>query len=140
MLKLINFLRPLARYLLIAWILIIITLSSIPNVPTLKIHTSGGAVIRLDYLIHFFEYGLLTFLAFLSFAGNEFKIIFKKYILIIISLIIFAALDEFHQKLIPGRSFNIKDIISDVSGILVVTVFTIFVFRSIWNSLIKFRQ
>jgi polysaccharide biosynthesis protein VpsQ len=140
MLKLIIFLRPLARYLLIGWILIIITLSSIPNVPTLKIHTSSGAVIRLDYLIHFCEYGLLTFLAFLSFAGNEFKIILKKYVVIIISLIIFAVLDEFHQKLIPGRAFNIRDIMSNVTGILVVTVFTIFVFRSIWNNLIKFHQ
>ena len=56
------------------------------------------------------------------------------------SLIIFAVLDEFHQKLIPGRSFNIKDIMSNVTGILVVTVFTIFVFRSIGSSLIKFNQ
>ncbi len=125
MLRLIIILRPFARYLLIAWSLTIITLSSIPNIPTLKIHTSGGAVIRIDYLIHFCEYGLLTFMAFLSFAGNGFKITFKKYILLIISLISFAVLDEFHQKLIPGRSFNIKDIISNVTGILVVTAFTI---------------
>ena len=137
MLKLIIFLRPLARYLLIAWVLIIIILSSIPNIPTLKIHTSGGAVIRLDYLMHFCEYGLLTFIAFLSFAGNEFKITFKKYIIILMSLIIFAVLDEFHQKLIPGRSFNVKDIMSNVTGILVVTVFIIFVFRSIGSRLKK---
>jgi VanZ family protein len=133
MLKLIIFLRPLARYLLIAWVLIIIILSSIPNVPTLKIHTSGGAVIRLDYLMHFCEYGLLTFIAFLSFAGNEYKINFRKYILIIMSLIIFAVLDEFHQKLIPGRSFNLKDILSNITGIMVASIFTIVVFRSIAN-------
>jgi polysaccharide biosynthesis protein VpsQ len=133
MLKLIIFLRPLARYLLIAWVLIIIILSSIPNVPTLKIHTYGGAVIRLDYLMHFCEYGLLTFIAFLSFAGNEFKINIRKYLLIILSLIIFAVLDEFHQKLIPGRSFNLKDILSNITGIGVASIFTIVVFISIAN-------
>jgi VanZ family protein len=137
MLRLIIILQPFARYLLIAWSLTIITLSSIPNIPTLKIHTSGGAVIRIDYLIHFCEYGLLTFMAFLSFAGNEFKITYKKYILLILSLILFAVLDEYHQKLIPGRSFNIKDILSNVTGILAVTAFTVIVFRLIKDKIVQ---
>jgi VanZ family protein len=137
MLRLIIILQPFARYLLIAWSLTIITLSSIPNIPTLKIHTSGGAVIRIDYLIHFCEYGLLTFMAFLSFAGNEFKITYKKYILLILSLILFAVLDEYHQKLIPGRSFNIKDILSNVTGILAVTAFTMIVFRLIKDKIVQ---
>jgi VanZ family protein len=137
MLRLIIILQPFARYLLIAWSLTIITLSSIPNIPTLKIHTSCGAVIRIDYLIHFCEYGLLTFMAFLSFAGNEFKITYKKYILLILSLILFAVLDEYHQKLIPGRSFNIKDILSNVTGILAVTAFTVIVFRLIKDKIVQ---
>jgi VanZ family protein len=136
MLKLIIFLRPFARYLLIAWILTIIILSSIPNIPTLKVHTAR-AEIRLDYLIHFCEYGVLTFIAFLSYAGSEFKINYKKYILITVGLILFAVLDELHQKLIPGRSYNIKDILSNISGILAAMVFTMIVFRSIGNRLKK---
>lgn len=130
MLKLIIFLRPFARYLLIAWILTIITLSSIPNIPTLKVHTAR-AEIRLDYLMHFCEYGILTFIALLSFAGSEFKINYKKYILITWSLILFAVLDELHQKLIPGRSYNMKDILSNISGILTTVIFSVIVFRSI---------
>jgi hypothetical protein len=81
--------------------------------------------------MHFCEYGVLTFLAFLSFAGNEFKINYKKFILITLSLILFAVLDELHQKLIPGRSCNIKDVLSNISGILAAIIFTLLVFRSI---------
>jgi VanZ family protein len=128
MLKLIIYLRPVARYLLMAWILTIIIVSSIPNIPTLKIHTAKSEI-RLDYLMHFCEYGVLTFIAFLSFAGKDFKISFSKTLLIAFSLIIFAVLDELHQKLIPGRSYNIKDIMSNVTGIVVVTALVMIVFR-----------
>jgi len=136
MFKLIIFLRPLARYLLIAWVLTIIILSSIPNIPTLKVHTAR-AEIRLDYLIHFCEYGVLTFIAFLSYAGGEFKISYKKYILITVGLILFAVLDELHQKLIPGRTYNIKDIISNVTGIVAATAFTVILFGIIKDKLIQ---
>jgi VanZ family protein len=132
MLKLIIFLRPFSRYLLIAWALTIIILSSIPNIPTLKIHTHK-AVIRLDYLMHFCEYGFLTFLTFLSFAGNEFRIKYRKVLLITASLILFAVLDELHQKLIPGRSCNIRDIMSNIAGILAGMIFCLGVFRDIFE-------
>ena len=133
MLKLITYIRPAARYLLIAWVLTIIIVSSIPNIPTLKIHTARKEI-RLDYLMHFCEYGVLTFMAFLSFTVKEFKVSFRKVFLIAVGLIIFAILDELHQKLIPGRSYNIKDILSNITGIIAATVFTIVVFRSIGNS------
>ena len=130
MLKLIIILRPVARYLLIAWGLTIIILSSIPNIPTLKIHTAK-AEFRLDYLMHFCEYGVLTFVTFLSFAGEEFKIRFRKFVIITVLLILFAALDELHQKLIPGRTCSIKDMTSDVTGILAAIIFTLLIFRLI---------
>ena len=132
MLKLIVFLRPAARYLLIIWLLTIITLSSLPNIPTLKIHTSK-AEFRLDYIMHFCEYGFLTFLTLLSFAGNEFKIKFIKVILITSSLMFFAILDEYHQKLIPGRSYSIRYILSNLSGVLVLTLVTLMIFSLIKN-------
>jgi VanZ family protein len=127
MLKLIIFLRPFARYLLIVWLLTIIIVSSIPNVPTLKIHTAKSEI-RIDYLMHFCEYGVLAFMTYLSFAGSGFKIGYKKFFLLTVSLILFAVLDEFHQKLIPGRSFNPNDIMSNVIGILAATVFCWIVF------------
>ncbi len=128
MLKLIIYLRPAARYILIAWLLTIIIVSSIPDIPTLKIRT-GRSEFRLDYLMHFIEYGFLTFTAFLSFAGKEFRISSGKVLLILLSLCLFAVLDELHQKLIPGRTFNLKDILSNITGIVVMTLFTLVLFR-----------
>jgi VanZ family protein len=136
MLKLIIFLRPPARYLLITWVLMIIILSSIPNIPTLKIHTAR-VEIRLDHIMHFCEYGVLTFMAFLSFAGNEFEINYKKFILLTGSLILFAVLDELHQKLIPGRSCNIKDVLSNISGIMAAMIFCAIVFKKIAGKIRK---
>ena len=136
MLRLIIFLRPFARYLLIAWVLAIIIVSSIPSIPTLKIHTAK-VEIRLDYLMHFCEYGVLALMALLSFAGNEFKISYRKFILITLFIIAFAILDEFHQKLIPGRAFNIKDILSNISGILAALLFSALVFRKIADRIVE---
>jgi VanZ family protein len=81
--------------------------------------------------MHFCEYGFLAFLAFLTFTGTEFKISYRKSIMILICLILFAILDEYHQKLIPGRSFSIKDILSNISGILLVSLFTLITLRII---------
>jgi VanZ family protein len=130
MLKLIIWCKPFAKYLLTAWVLAVIIVSSIPHLPTLKIHTAKSDI-RLDYLIHFCEYGIMALMAFLSFAGKDFKMNYKRWILLTVGLILFAILDELHQKLIPGRSFNIKDILSNISGILAVLVFCIVVFRII---------
>jgi VanZ family protein len=130
MLKLIIYLRPVAKYLLIAWALTIITLSSIPNIPTLKLHTGRGDI-RLDYLFHFTQYGILSFVTLLSFTGKEFEIGYGKALIILTALMLFATADEFHQKLIPGRSFSYRDILSNLSGIVVVSIITIIIFRVI---------
>lgn len=130
MFRLIQFLRPSARYFLIAWLLIIIIVSSIPSIPTLKIHTANSEI-RLDYLIHFCEYGLLAGMAFLAFVSTEFKMTNKRFLLITSSLILFAILDEYHQKFIPGRAFNPKDIYSNIAGILAALVFCVIMFKLI---------
>ena len=130
MLRLLVWCRPFAKYLMATWLLTIIIVSSIPNIPTLKIHTAR-AEIRIDYLFHFIEYGLLALMAFLTFAPNDFKLKGKKYLTITLGLILFAILDEYHQKLIPGRSFNNKDILSNITGIVAAAIFCIVLFRII---------
>jgi VanZ family protein len=122
--------KPYAWYFLAGWLLAIITISSIPSLPTVKIHTEKSDI-RLDYLIHFCEYGVLAFLAFLAFAGNDFRLRFKKSSVISLCLIAFAIVDEFHQKLIPGRAFNVKDIYSNIIGIVAAIIFCTIVFRNI---------
>jgi VanZ family protein len=128
MIRLINLLKPFAGYLLIIYAITVLAVSSIPSIPTLKIHTDKTEI-RLDYLIHFIEYGILGFLVFLYFTGRDYKMPARKYLLVIAGLIIFAVLDEYHQKLIPGRSFNISDMLSNVSGIFGSLVFSLVIFR-----------
>lgn len=130
MIRLIIWCKPFSKYFLVILTLAIIVVSSIPNIPTLKIHTARSEI-RLDYLMHFCEYGVLTFMAHLSFSESEFKIKYRKFILITICLILFAVLDEYHQKLIPGRTFNMKDILSNMTGIFAATIFCAIIFRSI---------
>lgn len=130
--KLISLLRPFARYFLIVWIFTIIIVSSSSDLPVLKIHTAKSEI-RLDYLIHFMEYGLLACFTFLTFAGKDLLIGYRKAFFITIILISFAFLDEFHQKIIPGRSFNIKDIISNISGIIAGVIFCFLIFRKMTN-------
>jgi len=132
--KLIIFLNPYSKYLLVIWIVIVIGVSSIPNLPSPKIST-GKVVLRLDYIFHFCEYGFMTFLTFLTFVRKDFSAEFKKYFFITFCLIVFAIADEYHQKLIPGRTFNLKDILSNLSGILAGLLFCLIVFRIIANKL-----
>ena len=130
MIQLILWVRPYSKYIFAGWIIVILTMSSIPSIPTLKIHTANSEI-RLDYLIHFCEYGLLSIMAFLSLIKSDFRLKYRKLGFMTLSLIIFAFLDEFHQKFIPGRAFNIKDIISDISGVAAAAIFCVLVFRTI---------
>ncbi len=134
MYKLIVFIRPHAKYLLIAWIIAIIIVSSSPSIPSLKIHTEKTDI-RLDYLIHFLEYASLAFLTYLAFAGNDFSITVVLYLILTSCLIIFAIADESHQILIPGRTFNPKDLISNLAGVAGGLVFCVAVFRRISRSI-----
>ena len=128
MLKLITFLRPFAVYLLIVWVFAVVFVSSMPSIPTLKIHTVRTEI-RMDYLIHFCEYGWMAFLAFLSFSGKGFRLSAGRYLIISVCLTCFALAEESHQKFIPGRTFNVNDIISDLAGIIAGLIFCIIVFR-----------
>lgn len=127
---LIFFIKPFCKYLLVIWVITIAAVSSIPHLPTPKIETGKG-VIRLDYFIHFCEYGVLIFLSLQSFVKKDFVLSFKKYVLITLTVIAFALADEYHQKLIPGRTFNPKDILSNLTGILAGTLFCYFFFKKI---------
>jgi len=130
MIRLIIWCKPYSKYLLAVWLLTILVVSSVPSLPTLKIST-GKSEIRLDYIIHFCEYGLLAGMAFLAFADNQFRLSSRKFLIITICLILFAIADEYHQILIPGRAFNTKDILSNIVGISGALVFCVVVFRSI---------
>ena len=90
------------RGLLIGYIILIISVSSIP----------GNSIPRFilfswDKLLHLVEYSILGYL-----AVNSFREISKgQLIVIIISCLGFACIDELWQSLIPGRFSSGLDII-----------------------------
>jgi VanZ family protein len=130
MVRLIILLQPFSRYLLIAWVIAIILVSSLPSIPSLKLQTANNEI-RLDYLIHFLEYGALTFFTFLAFAGEKFILGFTKALILMLSILLFAVIDEYHQKLIPGRTFNYNDVISNILGVIAGVIFCFVIFRVI---------
>ncbi|HLN56792.1 MAG TPA: VanZ family protein [Bacteroidales bacterium] len=122
MIRVITFIKPYSGYILAAWVIAILAVSSTPNLPTLKLHTAKSDI-RLDYLIHFCEYAFLAFMTYLAFSSEDFSMKAGRLLIIVAVLVIFATFDEFHQKLIPGRTFNPKDLLSNLTGICTSLLF-----------------
>ena len=122
------YIKSLAPYLLILWIIIILVFSSLPRLP--QININNELLERyFDKLMHFSEYFALAFLAFLTFAKSEIKLWSRKVIILTLCLIAFAAADETHQLLIIARSFSIYDMIADFLGITFGILFTLILNR-----------
>ena len=102
------------RGLLIGYIILIISVSSIPG------HSIPRFILlSWDKLLHLVEYSILGYLSI-----NSFRAISKgQVIVIIISCLGFACFDELWQSLIPGRFSSGLDIIADGIGITVGTIF-----------------
>lgn len=118
--------RPkIVHSLLAIYWLILLAATSLPSssVPSFSVS---------DKLQHFLAYGLLSLLLFFSlnsqkkFMLNKTKIIFFT-ILITIS---YAAFDELHQMLIPGRFCEFYDWVADSIGSLLGTAFGYFILSS----------
>ncbi|MFO7755459.1 MAG: VanZ family protein [Bacteroidales bacterium] len=119
---------PVSRYLLAVWVLLIIVASSVPGIPTPKIETARSEI-RLDYIIHFVEYGGLAFLAVLSFTPPSLSVSLTRLAYLSGGLVLFALADEFHQLLIPGRTFNPVDIAFNIGGILAGVIITAIIIK-----------
>ena len=102
------------RLLLIGYILLIISVSSIPG------HSIHRFILfSWDKLLHLVEYSILGYL-----AVNSFRAISKDQVMVvIISCLGFACFDELWQSLIPGRFSSGLDIIADGIGITVGAIF-----------------
>ena len=124
MIWLYKFIKPFARWLLLIWIIIIIVFSSLPSLPEAKLE-AGDVKIKLDYLLHFLEYLALASLCIMTFAGSFTQLKGKRIYIITLALVIFATADETHQLLIPSRSFNYFDLLSNLLGILCGIAITI---------------
>ena len=112
------------KYKLLFWIWlgIILTVSSIPGISTPKISSLRFDLeIRLDYVFHLLEYLLLVF--FFYKWKPDLKL--SKILLAVVLFIVIAAVDEFHQMIIPGRVFNPNDLFYNVAGIMFGSVVTV---------------
>lgn len=109
--------KRLFKYLFWIWLLVIFTLSSLPNIPTQKINI-WDEPFRLDYLEHFGVFGILGGFFVIWKYDFEKGFSIKKEVWSLIAIIIFACLDEIHQIWIPGRTFNVLDLIYNITGLL----------------------
>ena len=124
MIRLFRFFKPIAPWLLAIWVVFIIVFSSIPRIPETKI-LELNVGFKIDYLLHFIEYFVLASLTILSFASSITAYSGRRLLVIVLGLIVFAVADETHQLLIPTRSFNYLDLLSNIIGIICGILMTI---------------
>ena len=103
-----------AFWLLLAGIFI---LSSLPNLSGTISKGSNSLSFRFDYLFHLLAYTVLTFLYIKAYNPR-----FRGFLL----LTGYAAFEEVHQLIIPGRTMNPVDFGFDLAGITLIFVIWLF--------------
>ena len=117
MYKLIIRVKPFFKIFFWLWLLFILIISSAPNLPDLKLNIDES-IIRIDYAIHFIEYFLLVSFFLIWRINIDLN---PTIIIILLTLLIGMATgfaDEFHQKIIIGRTFNPIDMLSNFLGVI----------------------
>lgn len=95
---------------------LIIAVSSMPN-----LHAGAINVPGLDKAAHFAEYAIFSVLVFRSFANISSRMhINYTFLLSLLFISIFAIIDEFYQRYIPGRDSDVLDIIFDLLGSILI--------------------
>lgn len=101
------------------WAAFILLLTSIPgsDIP----HVSFMSFRDSDKLVHGTMYAIFAFLAVRSLlrAGRP---LLQAVLVVMVGIAIFAALDEWHQQFIPGRSMDVFDWLADISGATIGTL------------------
>ena len=118
--------KKLFRTLFWIWLIVIVTVSSIPDIPTTEV-TVDNTRWRLDYFFHFCEYGFLSLLLLLWRSNNEFRIPWAPFLWIMLTGVLFGIGDELHQHFIPGRTVNLNDMLSNAAGWITGLLFTRFI-------------
>ncbi len=97
--------------------LLVVGVSSIPNLSPLPLK-----FIATDKVAHFLEYSLFAYLAYNSFIKSFDGNLNKTLIASSLFLSVFAFSDELYQKFIPGRHFDLFDILFDLFGASLVLI------------------
>jgi VanZ family protein len=112
-------------WLALGYAILILIVSSIPDLspPQLGFRFQ-------DKLYHFLEYAVFSILLFFALFNSPRNFLRKNFLIIAILIgLVFAAIDEIHQSLIPGRSADVKDFLADFLGLFFVQLFFWFYYR-----------
>lgn len=112
------------RIFAIGWAVFIFIISTIPNLPQPDTSSTHGLSLRYDYLFHFSAYFVLGLLIVIWQIDRNLKFSDRRYLLILLAGVIFGLVDETHQLLIPGRSFNPVDFYLNGIGFVAGFLFT----------------
>lgn len=110
--------------LFIIWTLLIIYMSVRPG--SNELLNNHFFEIRMDYLLHFLAYFAFGLLYVLWRANRQFEIKSIELAILTATAISFSILIEYIQLLIPGRFFNVVDMIYNFSGVICGVGFTYF--------------
>lgn len=100
---------------IICYAVLIFAVSSLSRVPTPDL-----GITFADKIAHFIEYGVFVILLLRAFSHPTISSrAFVLYAFAVIVSIVFAALDEYHQKFVPGRTADLYDLAADSLGILI---------------------
>ncbi|KPL13655.1 MAG: hypothetical protein AMS26_13580 [Bacteroides sp. SM23_62] len=110
--------------LTIAWTLLIIYLSVRPG--TNELLKKQFLEVRTDYLLHFLAYFAFGSLYVLWRGNRQFEIRSIELAILTAAAISFSILMEYIQLLIPGRTFNVVDMVYNILGVIGGVGFTYF--------------
>ncbi|HUU44736.1 MAG TPA: VanZ family protein [Acidobacteriota bacterium] len=100
------------RLLAALYAVLVIALSSWPGVRLPNIGTS-----HLDKILHFGQYAILAFLVARGWGLSSPRRWGLRSTLLVVALLVFAAVDEYHQGWIPGRDPDPQDFLADAIGV-----------------------
>lgn len=107
------------RWLAVLYAMLVVTVSSWPS-----IHLPNLGTGHLDKLFHFGQYAFFAYLVSRAWGGagssrNQelLRHTVPRFAILWVVLLLFAAVDEYHQGWIPGRDPDWRDWIADTLGI-----------------------
>ncbi|MFI5252476.1 MAG: VanZ family protein [Bacteroidota bacterium] len=115
----------------ILWALLIFIGSSIPasKLPKIPPYVSDKLIHTVLYCI----FGLLFYLALEPKKAPE-NFQWKRLMLMLLVVMVYGGIDEFHQHFVPGRTMDMYDFIADTVGGLIAVLFIV---KSYWSNRVK---
>jgi len=103
-----------ARFGIMAPVVWLAMIWGVSSVPSDDFNPPG--IVGWDKLAHLGVYSILGYLAFRAFRGRKLSAAMKCLIFALLTLN--AALDEYHQRFIPGRSVSVWDLLANCLGLI----------------------